>query len=91
MYDFIRKIDDFCGYKNDWAVVRDEDTDERYGRYADKRPIEELLKYGVINLDKPPGPTSHEVAYWIKQMLGLKRVGHGGTLEPLQGGGETPR
>jgi len=38
-------------------------------------------KYGVINLDKPAGPTSHEVAAWVKRILNLQQVGHGGTLE----------
>ena len=83
MYNFIYEIDRFCGYKNDWKVIREEETDDRYGVYPDKRSTEQLIANGVINLDKPPGPTSHEVAFWIKQMLGLKRVGHGGTLEPL--------
>ncbi len=83
MYDFIYEIDRFCGYRNEWKVLMDEETDDKYGLYPDKRPTEILIKNGVINLDKPPGPTSHEVAFWIKQMLGLKKVGHGGTLEPL--------
>jgi tRNA U55 pseudouridine synthase TruB len=32
-------------------------------------------------LDKPAGPTSHEVAAWVKRILMLQAVGHGGTLE----------
>ena len=46
-----------------------------------KRPIEEYLKKGFILLDKPRGPSSHEVVAWIKRLTGLK-AGHGGTLEP---------
>jgi H/ACA ribonucleoprotein complex subunit 4 len=41
---------------------------------------------GVINLDKPKGPTSHEIVAWIKRILGLKRGGHGGTLDPAVSG-----
>ena len=35
-------------------------TDDAYGTYYDKRTIEQLLNNGIILLDKPPGPTSHE-------------------------------
>lgn len=44
--------------------------------------MEEKLRKGVINLDKPPGPTSHEVVAWIRDILGVKKVGHSGTLDP---------
>ncbi len=36
----------------------------------------------MINLDKPAGPTSHEVAAWTKKILKLTSIGHGGTLDP---------
>jgi tRNA U55 pseudouridine synthase TruB len=48
------------------------------------------VEYGVINLDKPPGPTSHEVVAWVKKLLNIPKAGHGGTLElptPLLGVG----
>jgi len=58
-------------------------TDPRYG-YApdDGMPIEQLLNNAVISLDKPAGPTSHEVVTWVRRILGANRVGHGGTLDP---------
>ncbi|NLK50901.1 MAG: tRNA pseudouridine(55) synthase TruB [Syntrophomonadaceae bacterium] len=37
---------------------------------------------GMINLLKPPGPTSHDMVNWIRRLLGIKRVGHLGTLDP---------
>ncbi|MGC8608259.1 MAG: RNA-guided pseudouridylation complex pseudouridine synthase subunit Cbf5 [Thermoplasmata archaeon] len=37
---------------------------------------------GFIVLDKPQGPTSHQVDYWVKQLLGTDKVGHVGTLDP---------
>lgn len=46
------------------------------------RPIEEHLKYGVINLDKPSNPSSHEVVAWIKKILKVEKTGHSGTLDP---------
>ncbi|MBN2229547.1 MAG: RNA-guided pseudouridylation complex pseudouridine synthase subunit Cbf5 [Candidatus Thorarchaeota archaeon] len=48
----------------------------------DNLPIEFLLENGVIVLDKPAGPTSHEVATWVRKILNVDRVGHGGTLDP---------
>ncbi len=63
-------------------LVRAEDkTDLSYGHKPEDRPVEEYLKYGLINLDKTAGPTSHEVAAWVKRILKLGQVGHGGTLE----------
>jgi len=62
-------------------LVKAEDkTNPRYGRKPEERPAEEYIRYGVINLDKPAGPTSHEVAAWVKRILNLHRIGHGGTL-----------
>jgi len=58
------------------------ETDPRYGCAPEHRSIEELLQCGVINLDKPRGPTSHEVASWVKKVLHIRRAGHSGTLDP---------
>ena len=46
------------------------------------RPLEEHLKYGVINLDKPANPSSHEIVAWIKKILEVEKTGHSGTLDP---------
>ncbi len=45
-------------------------------------PLEYLLQNGVVCLDKPPGPTSHEVATWVRKILHSDRAGHSGTLDP---------
>ncbi len=58
------------------------ETDPRYGCPPEERPMEEYIMKGVINLDKPAGPTSHEVVAWVKEILGLSKAGHGGTLDP---------
>ncbi|XP_076096539.1 H/ACA ribonucleoprotein complex subunit DKC1-like isoform X1 [Mytilus galloprovincialis] len=47
-----------------------------------KRPIEEYIKCGFINLDKPANPSSHEVVAWIKRILRVEKTGHSGTLDP---------
>lgn len=44
-------------------------TDERYGCSPEKRQIEEHIRNGIINLDKPSGPTSHEVAAWVRNIF----------------------
>ena len=40
----------------------------------------------VFLVDKPGGPTSHDVVRDIRRWTGLRRVGHGGTLDPLASG-----
>ena len=43
------------------------------------------IQSGIIVIDKPPGPTSHEVAAWVRDIMGL-RTGQGGTLDPMVSG-----
>jgi len=47
-----------------------------------KRPLAEYIKTGVINLDKPSNPSSHEVVAWIRRILRSEKTGHSGTLDP---------
>lgn len=46
------------------------------------RPLNHHLSYGVINLDKPANPSSHEVVSWVKKILRVEKTGHSGTLDP---------
>lgn len=41
---------------------------------------------GLALIDKPSGPTSHDVVNWVRRRTGVKRVGHAGTLDPLASG-----
>ena len=41
---------------------------------------------GVINLDKPVGPTSHDMVALMRRLSGMRRIGHAGTLDPLASG-----
>ncbi len=41
---------------------------------------------GILNLDKPRGPTSHDVVNHVRALTGIRRVGHAGTLDPLATG-----
>ena len=57
-------------------------TNSHYGKAPNERTIHELLNNGFINLDKPAGPTSHQVVAWVKEILEIEKAGHGGTLDP---------
>jgi len=59
----------------------------------DERSPAELLRFGVVNLDKPPGPSAHQVAGWLRDAVGdalaatdadrgPAKAAHGGTLDP---------
>ena len=63
-------------------VIDQDLTNDEYGTYYDKRTIEQLFNYGLIILNKPPGPTSHEVVAWCKRILKIPKIGHSGTLDP---------
>lgn len=41
---------------------------------------------GVLIVDKPKGPTSHDVVAQIRRAFGTRRVGHAGTLDPMATG-----
>jgi H/ACA ribonucleoprotein complex subunit 4 len=71
-----------------WTVQRelltkvDEEADPAYGSLPRDRLIRDYIRFGIVNLDKPSGPTSHEVAAWLKKILHVAHAGHGGTLDP---------
>jgi tRNA pseudouridine55 synthase len=62
----------------------------------DDRSVPELLAFGVVNLDKPPGPSAHQVAAWARDLAAdavaaagdadaaavVDRAAHAGTLDP---------
>ncbi len=68
--------------KREMLAKSEGSTDDKYGKKPGDRPIEEYIQKGVINLDKPAGPTSHEVTSWVKKILALEKAGHSGTLDP---------
>lgn len=58
------------------------ESNPAYGCRPVARPMKDYLRMGVVNIDKPAGPTSHEVSAWVRDMLHLERAGHVGTLDP---------
>ena len=79
----MNRLDDVTAAEN-LIKIDDDITNDNYGHYPDKRSIESLLYYGLVLVDKPAGPTSHEVVAWIKRILGIEKAGHSGTLDPAQ-------
>ncbi len=66
-----------------WLIkVEDEDTNPNYGKRPEDRSIEEAIQNSVVIVDKHSGPTSHQVTGWLKEMFGVKKAGHAGTLDP---------
>ena len=70
----------------DLITIDQDITDPKIGTYYNKRTVEQLLQYGLILIDKPPGPTSHEVVAWAKRILNIPKAGHSGTLDPQVSG-----
>lgn len=59
-----------------------ESTDPAYGKKPSDRNVEELLEMGFVIVDKTIGPSSHRTAQWVRDLLGAKKAGHLGTLDP---------
>lgn len=47
-----------------------------------KKTIQELLEFGIINIDKPSGPTSFDISDFVRKKLELRKTSHFGTLDP---------
>ena len=68
-------------------LIKDPNTlPDKWGKRPSDRTIGELLSAGVIALDKPSGPTSHQVTAWARDSLHIEKIGHGGTLDPYVSG-----
>ena len=51
-----------------------------------EKSVRDLLEFGVINIDKPSGPTSFDVSDLVRKILGLRKTSHFGTLDPQVSG-----
>jgi tRNA pseudouridine55 synthase len=54
-------------------------------RPARQRPVP-TVGDGVLLVAKDPGPTSHDIVALVRRLSGVRRVGHGGTLDPFAAG-----
>src|SRR3989338_8239354 len=63
-------------------VRKEAETDEKYGCNPQDRKTDEIINYGIVNIDKPKGPTSHQVSAFVQDILHISKSGHSGTLDP---------
>ena len=63
-------------------VKRQAETSPKYGKRPEERTTVELIHNGIVVIDKPDGPSSHQVSAYAKQILKLDAAGHSGTLDP---------
>ncbi|MGM5488246.1 MAG: RNA-guided pseudouridylation complex pseudouridine synthase subunit Cbf5 [Nanobdellota archaeon] len=57
-------------------------TDPKHGSDPSQRPLDKHTNFGIICVNKPKGPTSHQVSAYARQILSLNKAGHSGTLDP---------
>ncbi|MBR9700767.1 RNA-guided pseudouridylation complex pseudouridine synthase subunit Cbf5 [Candidatus Woesearchaeota archaeon] len=57
-------------------------TSNKFGKKPSERSVKELLERGIVVIDKPPGPTSHQVSAYVQKILKIPKSGHSGTLDP---------
>jgi len=72
--------------KRSFIVKSDDFELTSYGKRPEERSVPELLRLGVINVDKHPNPTSQEIVAYIKRIFDLTKAGHSGTLDPAVSG-----
>lgn len=67
-----------------WGVLVKQrvETSSKFGCKPEERSIKEMIEYGVVNIDKPEGPTSHQVSAYAREILHVNKAGHSGTLDP---------
>ncbi|MEK6950419.1 MAG: RNA-guided pseudouridylation complex pseudouridine synthase subunit Cbf5 [Nanoarchaeota archaeon] len=58
------------------------EAESEFGKSPNERTPEELIQYGIVNIDKPKGPTSHQVSDYVQKILHITKAGHSGTLDP---------
>lgn len=57
-----------------------------FGKSPEERTTDEIISYGIVNIDKPKGPTSHQTSDYVKKILDIDKAGHSGTLDPQVSG-----
>lgn len=65
-----------------FLVRREESVSTKYGCPPEKREIENHIRKGIVNVNKPPGPTSAQASEYVKNILEVDKAGHSGTLDP---------
>jgi len=63
-------------------IRKESETNPDLGCNPEDRKTQEIINYGIVNIDKPKGPTSHQVADYVQKILHISKSGHSGTLDP---------
>lgn len=63
-------------------ICKTAETSSKFGKNPYERTIPEHIMNGIVNIDKPAGPTSHQVSSYVKEILHIQKAGHSGTLDP---------
>ena len=71
-----------AGFLGDSLYKISDSIGASYGSSPSKRSVEELLQSSVVIINKQAGPSSHQVAAWLRDSFEIKLTGHGGTLDP---------
>ncbi len=68
--------------KEEWIVREEAETNPAKGGWPTERSLAARLKNGLVLVDKPYGPTSHQISAWAKDLFSVTKTGHAGTLDP---------
>lgn len=68
--------------KKEFKILVKREELAEFGVKPEERTVKDLLNYGIVNINKPKGPTSHQVSAYVQKILHIKKSGHSGTLDP---------
>jgi H/ACA ribonucleoprotein complex subunit 4 len=68
--------------KREVVVRRHAETSPKWGKRPEERTTEEMIDFGIVAIDKPAGPSSHQVSAYVQKILRITKSGHAGTLDP---------
>lgn len=55
----------------------------KFSDFMKEKSIQDILRFSIINLDKPTGPTSFQISQYLKDLFKLNKTSHFGTLDPM--------
>jgi len=70
----------FENIRREIIIKKKAETNNELGKRPEGRSVGDLIKFGIVNINKPSGPTSHQTVDYVKKILNIKKAGHSGTL-----------
>jgi len=68
--------------KKELKILVKREEPAEFGVIPEERSVKDLINYGIVNINKPKGPTSHQVSAYVQKILHITKSGHSGTLDP---------